>query len=325
MTDKFELIDEDTGEVHQIQLTSMVGDLRDFFISRRRNELSNVPWNKLSEDKQKDEITAANEQARQVVYKLAEAIAEGGRQCAHVGVQKFGVDVDKGELTITCKGYADDEVLLDLVHAKGKVVKLTVLDPGQFNQRSNPLQADPDQPSFFGEDKAAAPEPSSDEDIEDMGGAMDADLDAMEEPDDLHEEEVAEEQKPNPEKDGYEARMRGDGPDDNPYDGGTDYAIAWASGYDRAIEDIATVTEAGQKAARDGVARSDSGFKQGSDGERFWLHGYDKEQNQIENDSFEQGRLAAELGHDIDVNPHPKKTTKHRLWEEGHASHKNPE
>lgn len=328
MIDKFELTDEDTGEVHVIPLDGMVGGLRDMLMDRRRAQLFSVPWSHLTEESQKDEITAANEYARTVVYKLAEVIAEGGRQCAHVSVQKFAVDVEKGELTVTCKGYAQDETLLDLVHAKGKVAKLTVVDPEQFNRHSKPLQATPDQPTFFGEDVGSGEGvETSDAEIEDLGAEMDAELDAMDEPEDLHNDTPAEpeaEEAADFERVGYDARMRGDGPDENPFDGGTDESAAWQSGYDRANTDVSAVIEEGAQAARNGKDILDCEWKKGSDAEKFWLHGFNAAQGQIEDDSHEQGRLAADLGLDIEANPYPKKSIKRRFWDEGFNSHKPP-
>lgn len=370
---KYEFTDPETGEVFPVNGTSLVSNVRDILMSRRRNQVEAKTWSMLNEAEQQDEITAVQELARDLVGKVVELVAEKGLVCAHVAIQKFAVDVDKGVVQITSSGFASDQMLTDLAHSKGKVAKLTVVDERQFNEKSTLLVADKDQPSLLPEDDASGDEFTSDDsdalaksgqdaaggelsdqDIEDIGAQMDAEADGMDEPDDLHDPEpdqpVADpasddqvagyharmqgysskagpsidaperndwylgwkkadgqddapdvdetlhldpDQEPEtsdvetdgadnepdlgdltPMQHGQQARLKGDGPDDNPFDGGADGHAEWAGGYEAADAEIKTLIEAGRKAGADGEDKKKCPWKKGTDGERFWLEGW---------------------------------------------------
>jgi ribosome modulation factor len=438
----FEITDEETGEVFPINAVSLVSNVRDVLMSRRRNQQEARVWGDLSEEQQQDEITAIQMLASDLVGKVVEVVATRGLTCAHVEVNKFAVDVEKGEVVITSKGYASDEMLVDLAHSKGKTAKLTIVDVRQFNEKSTLMVADKDQGNMFpdqddsqgdvgndhvsdddmyarvvalvkadqkcstsyvqrklaiGYNKAArfielmeadglvsAPdhvgkrEILSDEQSDaDLAAGMDADLDGMDEPDDLHEPEVSVEEPENsaeymggfnsrehgygqglnpffgdagteqqftdwdngwreangmpgmidvdpalglpvddtpeveaevepdpvpeadpepeaeqvedaapevsdepdmggltPREHGQQAMVKGYGPDDNPFDGGTDGHASWAVGYEDAAEEIEGLVETGRKAGAANDPKKSCPWKKGTDGERFWLKGW---------------------------------------------------
>lgn len=448
---KYDFTDPETGEVFPVNGTSLVSNVRDILMSRRRNQVEAKTWSMLNEAEQQDEITSMQELAKDLVGKVVEVVAEKGLVCAHVAIQKFAVDVDKGIVQITSSGYASDQMLTDLAHSKGKVAKLTVVDERQFNEKSTLLVADKDQPSLLPDDEDGAAgendhvsdedmyaravalvksdgkcstsyiqrklaigynkaakfiermeaegivsaandvgkreiiegDDLSDQDVEDIGAQMDAEADGMDEPDDLHDpepdapvadpasdERVAghyarmsgegqmtnpylggtgsevefsdwdsgwleadasgdapeivdnavevddqaegdgadvdqgaaksdeetqsddtETQSGDPATDdadnapdlgdltpmqhGQQARLKGDGPDDNPFDGGTDGHAEWAGGYEAADAEIKTLIEAGRKAGADGEDKKKCPWKKGTDGERFWLQGWE--------------------------------------------------
>jgi|GEM_PF-5387461 len=327
---KYDFTDPETGDVFPVNGTSLVSNVRDILMSRRRNQVEAKTWSMLNEAEQQDEITAVQELARDLVGKVVEVVAEKGLVCAHVAIQKFAVDVDKGIVQITSSGIASDDMLTDLAHSKGKVAKLTVVDERQFNEKSTLLVADKDQPSllpdndttgdeFTDEDSAALANSGQDDgngelseqDVEDIGAQMDADADEMEEPDDLHDPEPddngdgdqepettdaetksgdTETEKPDaatddadnapdmgdltPMQHGQQARLKGDGPDDNPFDGGTDGHTEWAGGYEAADAEIQTLIEDGRKAGAAGEDKKKCPWKKGTDGERFWMQGW---------------------------------------------------
>ena len=363
--ERIEFTDPETGKVFPINATSLVSNVRDVLMSRRRNQVEAKTWSMLKEDEQQDEITSMQELARDLVGKVVEVVAEKGLVCAHVAIQKFAVDVDKGIVQITSSGFASDEMLTDLAHAKGKVAKLTIVDERQFNEKSTLLVADKDQPSLLPDDEDTAigealKNARTDADITAEMDAAEAELDGdgMEEPDDLHEPEtpdqstewiggfqsrmggfaqslnpffgdggtkekfedwdsgwleangsddapdvdldlgqvpvadespevstepeiaqVSSEADPDlgdltPMQHGQQARLKGDGPDDNPFDGGTDGHAEWAGGYEAADAEIQTLIEAGRKAGADGEDKKKCPWKKGTDGERFWLEGW---------------------------------------------------
>jgi ribosome modulation factor len=454
----FEITDEETGEVFPINAVSLVSNVRDVLMSRRRNQQEARVWGDLSEEQQQDEITAIQMLASDLVGKVVEVVATRGLTCAHVEVNKFAVDVEKGEVVITSKGFASDEMLVDLAHSKGKTAKLTIVDVRQFNEKSTLMVADKDQGNMFpdqddiqgdvgndhvsdddmyarvvalvkadqkcstsyvqrklaiGYNKAArfiermeadglvsAPDHVGKREIlfdeqsdADLAAGMDADLDDMDEPDDLHEPEVSVEEpdnsaeymggfnsrehgygqglnpffgdagteqqfkdwddgwrgandlpgmidvdpalglpvddtpeveaevepdpvpeaEPEPEVEqedakmsdedaasqeadavaatealndepdlggltprahGQQAMVKGHGPDDNPFDGGTDGHASWAVGYEDAAEEIEGLVETGRKAGAANEPKKSCPWKKGTDGERFWLKGW---------------------------------------------------
>lgn len=75
---------------------------------------------------------------------------------------------------------------------------------------------------------------------------------------------------------GQAARLADEGPDANPYDGGTDEHTDWVKGYETADADVQDVIESGRQAKRDGQKKSDCPWKKGSDAERFWLQGFNE-------------------------------------------------
>lgn len=81
---------------------------------------------------------------------------------------------------------------------------------------------------------------------------------------------------------GQEAALRGDGPDDNPNDGGTDAHSRWVEGYNAARSEIEQLIEEGAAAARKGDPKKSCPWKKKSDGERFWLEGWEKGMAAIE-------------------------------------------
>jgi ribosome modulation factor len=389
----FEITDEETGEVFPINAVSLVSNVRDVLMSRRRNQQEARVWGDLSEEQQQDEITAIQMLASDLVGKVVEVVATRGLTCAHVEVNKFAVDVEKGEVVITSKGYASDEMLVDLAHSKGKTAKLTIVDVRQFNEKSTLMVADKDQGNMFPDQDEPDPEATAisdalkkartEKDIADeqfnaeVAAEMDADLDGMDEPDDLHEPEAENdgdvyiveyssgwdsresgygqglnpffgsggteqqfndwddgwracdgmsgmidvdpalglpvddtpdlepevEPDPVPEADlepeveqvedaapevsdepdlggltprahGQQAMVKGHGPDDNPFDGGTDGHASWAVGYEDAAEEIEGLVETGRKAGAANDPKKSCPWKKGTDGERFWLKGW---------------------------------------------------
>lgn len=359
---RLEFTDPETGEVFPINATSLVSNVRDVLMSRRKMQTQAKTWKDLTESEQKDEITTIQELSRALIAKVVEAVAERGMTCAHVEIAKFAVDVDKGEVVITSKGFASDEMLTDLAHAKGKVAKLTVVDAKQFNEKSTLMVPDKDQPSLLPDDDEPAPDLDAD-DVEQMAADMDDDLDQMDEPDDLHEVEASDgdgtvespEDEPEVDDDqavpdapdddgvtpiehGQKQRLAGAGPDENPFDGGTAEFNEWAEGWAAADNDIKGLIDQGYKAGLAGKDKTSAKWKKGSDAERFWLEGWmngareakaedelSTDQDDLANDSVAQGHRAAERGEGRDQNPYAEGGAKHSFWNEGWDGYEQPQ
>lgn len=431
-----EVVDPETGEVFPLNVGSLVSDIRNVFLTKRRAHTEGEVWSKLSEQDQKDEIIQFGELAKSVVFKVVEMVAEQDRVCATVAITKFAVDVDKGEITITSKGFANDQALHDLNHSKGKVAMLTVVDTAQFNQRGDDPQPDPDEPEMFPDHDGASPtnaelasaalkempaeEPETEGEIDmddlyksaktvvlrdnkasishiqrslsigynraaspaeqlehngiisepsETGRRTVLNQDAATLPDDgddLHVEPESGDQSPPEEKsqeqdpvevpeereipktgketfpadepadlpddpagDGQAARVEGKGPDENPYDGGTDEHAAWVAAYNTANDEITEMVDEGYKAASDGKPVSSNPWKDGSMPSGFWLEGFERAHRDLgatkgSNDSTADGRRAAERGEPFDANPFPEGDPKHRFWSDGWNSFEQP-
>ena len=243
--------------------------MRDFLLDYRKKQVEATLWSKLSESDQQDEITAAQEFSRTMVHKLVEMIAEQGLVCAHVEVSKFMCDVEKGEVTITSKGKASDEMLQDLANAKGRVAKLTIVDARPFNEVSTMQVPDPDQPDML---------PPEDEKVEVSGAIADQLSDAgytiSENPD--GSQEITPPEQRTSYAEGQAARFDGMSPDQNPYDGGTDCHIEWANGYQKANEDVASLEAEGAKAYQSGMDISDCPWKDNTPEQGMWRNGFNQ-------------------------------------------------
>lgn len=356
---RIEISDPETGEVFELNASSLVSDTIGVLMSWRRNVIQSMVWDQLSEDQQQEAIGNAESLATDLVASLVEIIATGGNDVIHALLDNF--KIKDGTVTVTAKGIADDAALLALNSVGKKALKIVVADAEQFDQAGDRPEATPDQPEMDldeGDDGGM-----SDEEIDDIASDMDADLGDIDEPDDLHDDpkpdpasdekvaghharmrgqgqmtnpymgegngteqqfqdwddgwreadaadaapEVVDEvpeadgsaddgdmdtanddsetdpadtapETPDmpPREAGQQARVKGDGPDDNPYDGGTDEHAAWAEGYTSADAEIQTLIDAGKKAGLDGAPKKDCPWKKGTDGERFWLQGYEQ-------------------------------------------------
>ena len=362
---RIDITDPETGEVFELNASSLVSDTIDVLMSWRRNVIQSMIWDQLSENQQQEAIGNAESLATDLVTSLVEIIATGGNDVIHALLDNF--KIKDGTVTVTAKGIADDAALLALNSVGKKALKIVVADAEQFDQTGDRPEATPDQPSMDLDGDEG--EGMSDEEIDDIASDMDTDLGDIEEPDDLHDEpeaepasdervegyharmqgqhsqrnpydmdtpareewylgwkradddDVALDVEPWPPEDdgksdgeaenvdaeapeadtetapadakaeipdmppreaGQQARVKGDGPDDNPYDGGTDEHAAWAEGYTSADAEIQTLIDDGKKAGLDGAPKKDCPWKKGTDGERFWLQGY--EQGKAERD-----------------------------------------
>ena len=309
-----EIIDDATGETFRLKTTSLVCDVRDVFLSNRRNQMMSALWKDLTESQQQDEITAADQLAKDIVRKIVEVVSVGNNDVIHALLGQFAIK--DGKVKITAEGLADDAALLALNRVGKKALKIIVADHEQFDQERDEILPDPDQPAL-----PMDAEPMSDDDIDDVGESMDEDIDAIEEPDNLHSEDEQPEQPPAVL--GQQAGLAGNGPDENPFDGGTKDHLAWAKGYDEAIAEIKELRNAGMKAATDGKDRSSCTWKAGTDGERFWLEGFDSYAPDIAepSDSYSDGKSHAKSGGARDDNPFgDDEPTKQRFWYDGFDS-----
>lgn len=142
-----QITDEETGDTFDLNITSLVSDIRDRMIARRRLQTEATVWRKLSERQQQDEITAAHDAAFDIIRAAVELVATRENDVIHAQFKTLALD-DKGGVKITLVGFADDKELVKINRVGKKVLKITVLDEGQFNEKKRDLKPDADQPEM---------------------------------------------------------------------------------------------------------------------------------------------------------------------------------
>lgn len=292
---RVEVVDQETGEVFGLNTGMLISNVRDVLMSKRRQQMVAMTWSQLGEQQQKDEIQDLTNLAEELVEKIVELVAQAGRDVIHAQLDNF--KVKDGAVTVTAKGAADDGAILALNSIGKKNLKIVVADAGQFDEQRDEIVPTPDQNDMFPDEEDQ--EPMGEQEVDDLAAEMDKQLDEMEEPDDLHEQDgdATEEAQPanqeeqtqaaeteagdgntapdvSPAQAGQDARLKGAGPDENPYDGGSIEAGEWQGAYNDADEQIKSLISDGVKAADEGKTVKDCPWKSGTDGERFWLEGF---------------------------------------------------
>lgn len=151
MANNNETLGADTSENSEsveFDVTNLIAGLRDFLLRSVRENGMKKPWQKMSEGEQTLEIERATEKSEQIVRDIVDLVAQGDFPVIHATVDNFKIKA--GEVTITAKGIAEDEVVLTLNRVGVKAVKIVVADVAQFDQRRSNLKADPDQPGLPG-------------------------------------------------------------------------------------------------------------------------------------------------------------------------------
>lgn len=289
-----QITDEETGEIFDLNITSLVSDIRDRMIARRRLQTEATVWSKLSESQQQDEITAAHNAAFDIIRAAVELVATRENDVIHAQFKTLALD-DKGGVKITLVGHADDEELVKINRVGKKVLKITVLDEQQFNEQKRDLKPDADQPEMAFDEDEKPDEPAQVEGpIADQLREAGYDVKEAEdgtttvEPQEVEdqadsaepEQEEGQEAEESPDVDPYamgqEARASGQGPDENPFDGGTEDGNAWAEGYKDADGEIEHLIGQGYDARKDGQAPDRNPWKANSRENGWWQEGYDK-------------------------------------------------
>jgi hypothetical protein len=75
---------------------------------------------------------------------------------------------------------------------------------------------------------------------------------------------------------GVDAARDGAGPDDNPFDAGTDEYLAWDKGLTEGRKQIAELRKSGYDARNDGMAPTRCNWRKGTPEHGFWMQGYEQ-------------------------------------------------
>ena len=274
-------------------------------LARRKMQTEATVWQKLPEHLQREEITEAHNAALDIVKAVTELVATRGVDLIHAKFKSASID-DKCNVKIILTGHTDDEQLTALNRVGSKILKIMVLDHEQFNAERNEIEPDADQPEMFNDDEKpeATVEGAIADQLREAGydvtegedgsqeinppAEMEDTPDADDEPQEPDEgegeeaiaEEVATDETESAPEDPYlagqEACASGQGPDDNPFDGGTEAYLTWQSGYTDASDEIGQLVLQGYNACKEGQPSSKNPWKAGSRENGWWAEGYDK-------------------------------------------------
>ena len=143
----------ENGKNFTLNVTSLVSDIRDIFMSRRRMSTFLTPWPKMKEDDQQDEIVAITNLAEQVVRKCVDIIADNGFETIYATLDD--VSLKTGKATLKIANIDDVSVLMALGAHIGKSVRIVVADDSDFDQARHAMEADVDQPVLPAVEEAA--------------------------------------------------------------------------------------------------------------------------------------------------------------------------
>jgi hypothetical protein len=230
-----EVTSPEDGEIVTLNITSLVSDVRDLFLSKIRNDKNKTIWSKMSEADQKIEIEHAHNMASEIVSKVASLVACGQHAVIHALLDNY--KVKDGGVTVTAKGIADDGAVLALNHVGKKALKIIVVDEGQFDQDGKPAEPDPDQYRMNvendddGPSLADAMQDAIEADTDDDEGDRQDEEEDEQEPETQEDELIASKPELTPYEQGQGSAKHGMDERSNPFDGRTADGKEWLRGH----------------------------------------------------------------------------------------------
>lgn len=138
----------DQGLVHQLAAETLCGDIRDFILDRLRHEQDKRPWHERSEADQRDTVHQVEVSVRDVVTRVIDIIAGGGRNTITAAVESISVkDGIKCVLALS----RHDPQRHRLIDATGARVMVVIADPDEFDGEREPVAIKPDQAEMLGD------------------------------------------------------------------------------------------------------------------------------------------------------------------------------
>jgi hydrogenase maturation factor len=124
---------------------TLTGDIRDFLLDRLKHDKSTLPWNLLSEDKQRDVIQQTTDAARALVDKAVRIIAADGRSVMVGDVESVTV---KDGVKAVIKLSKADPLRHALMDSQGMAVLIVVAAADPYAGERKPQHPEPDQKSL---------------------------------------------------------------------------------------------------------------------------------------------------------------------------------
>lgn len=227
--------DPETGEEKTVKIGGLIGGVRDQLLSKRRMQVQETTWQKMSEDEQQREIDSMTEFAQDLVEKCVGLVFSGDRRTVPVNMSKF--TYKDGMCDISVSGKVND--MNELASSQRKMLVFT--DIGQFDEHRDEIVAMPDSEDMFdGEtidgEVSEAPEEEAEATDETEQKTIEHDPEAEQ----SENEELASEKLGSivsAENQGKASFKNGKSRDDNPYDEhNVDLMDAWFRGFQAAAE-----------------------------------------------------------------------------------------
>lgn len=124
---------------------TLTGDIRDFLLDRLKHDKNTLPWNLLSEDKQRDAIQQTTDAASAMVDKAVRIIAADGRA---VMVGDLDTVTIKDGVKAVIKLSKSDPLRHALIDSQGAAVLLVVATSDAYQGERKAVHPTPDQPNL---------------------------------------------------------------------------------------------------------------------------------------------------------------------------------
>jgi len=126
---------------------SLVADVRDLMLEPIKHRPK--PWKLMNPGEQRDLAASCEQQAQELVRKVVETIAAGGRQGVRVFLKKVSLG-EKIEISGEVRATADeeDDAVMLLHHARGKNVMLTVASKDDYQADHREAETDEEEPEL---------------------------------------------------------------------------------------------------------------------------------------------------------------------------------
>lgn len=146
-------------KVHAVTRETMLGDLRAMLLRIFRDPRNkNKPWQKMTEEEQRDMVNWIEEELREVIARATDIIRSDGRN--HIKVLLESVTV-KDEIKGVIKCAKDHELRHALTDAPGSFALLVISDIEAYLGASEPEKIDKDQPQLHDKETGELLEPGA--------------------------------------------------------------------------------------------------------------------------------------------------------------------
>jgi hypothetical protein len=130
------------GPTKAMAVKTLTGDLRDFILDRLRHEKNEQPWNKRSENEQRETVSRVEDAVRHAVTQAVELIAGQGHHVMRATLASIQV---KDGLKATLEMSKHDQLRHQFMDAQGATVLVVVADINEFVGERAPVKITPDQ------------------------------------------------------------------------------------------------------------------------------------------------------------------------------------